>query len=424
MGRLVWGDPGQNVHCTDDDYTVPEPHETESESQSHYKKVDLINIVMVRRGKCSFTTKVKVARKKGAHAVIIVDKEDSTLKTSDIRRIIVADDGYGDTIHIPSVLIAKDEGNKLIAAVKQDASASVVVELKWTVPTNSVVEMDLWMSSASKESAHFLREFAPKRKLLNRVMKFHPHYAVFSLPSSDKAVYNELCLDSTGKFCAEDPDGSGKVTGKMVLEEDVRQLCIHEVTKIQQFPMILGTILYYAEPYWEYVRHFLETCPLDAENPQDRFGTDCAERVMRTVGIDVARVQKCMIETTEEKLQEQRENQAWSPHAVRINGWRYSGILDADLVARALCAGFVNKPDECKALIRPRDPFKIYTGAPVQSGVGWFTFFVVLTVSGCLLCTATVLYSRHLKMDVRTALREEVMLEVQAQMGEYSKLRS
>jgi len=32
---------------------------------------------MVRRGKCSLTTKVKVAYEKGAHAVLIVDLEDS-----------------------------------------------------------------------------------------------------------------------------------------------------------------------------------------------------------------------------------------------------------------------------------------------------------------------------------------------------------
>ena len=52
-------------------------------------------------------TKVKVASAKGAHAVIIVDKEDSTLTAHDLQNIIVADDGYGSTISIPSILISK-----------------------------------------------------------------------------------------------------------------------------------------------------------------------------------------------------------------------------------------------------------------------------------------------------------------------------
>lgn len=425
LGRLVYGPPKKNAHCDTDDYEVPKPHETKSSTYS-FKEVDLINIVMVRRGHCSFTTKVKVAREKGAHAVIIVDKADSTLTTADMKRIIVADDGYGDTIHIPSILIAKDEGNKLIAAVQQNPS--VVVELKWSVPTNHIVDMDVWMSSASMESMKFMHKFAPKRRVLNEVMRFHPHYAVFSMPKDDPHVYHELCSDETASYCAEDPDGSGLITGKMVLDEDVRQLCIHEETKLERMsrPLQPGKTypIEYAEKYWEYVQEFLPNCPLDAENAEDRFGPACAERLMARLGIDVDRVQKCMRETSEKKLKNERENPAWSPRAVRINGWRYSGILEADLVTRAICAGFVTPPVECETLIRPRDPTKIYTGEPVQSGVGWFTFFGVLAVTACLTCVAMLLYKRHLKKDVRTVLREEVMLEVQAQMGEYSKLQS
>lgn len=34
--------------------------------------------------------------------------------------------------------------------------------------------------------------------------------------------------------------------------------------------------------------------------------------------------------------------EAWSPRAIRINGWRYSGMLEADLVVRAVCSGFIH----------------------------------------------------------------------------------
>merc|ERR1719410_3354258 len=114
VGRLVYGESKGNVHCTEDDYDIPEP-ETEERGDSK-ASVKMIDIVLVRRGKCSFTTKVKTAYKKGAHAVIIIDREDSDLTTSSLKNIIVGDDGYGDSIHIPSVLIAKTEGNTLIEA--------------------------------------------------------------------------------------------------------------------------------------------------------------------------------------------------------------------------------------------------------------------------------------------------------------------
>lgn len=69
---------------------------------------------------------------------------------------------------------------------------------------------------------------------MNQVLKFRPHYAVFSVPSSDPSIYRDMCSDTSGKYCAEAPDASGVVTGKAVLEEDVRQLCVHEMTKVQR----------------------------------------------------------------------------------------------------------------------------------------------------------------------------------------------
>ncbi len=44
---------------------------------------------------CTFVSKVKVAERKGADAVIIVDKADSTKTAEEIQNLIVADDGYG-----------------------------------------------------------------------------------------------------------------------------------------------------------------------------------------------------------------------------------------------------------------------------------------------------------------------------------------
>merc|ERR1712176_833085 len=59
VGKLVYGEPKSNFHCTEDDYEIPDP-ETEKRGDSE-TSVKMINIVSVRRGKYSFTTKVKTA---------------------------------------------------------------------------------------------------------------------------------------------------------------------------------------------------------------------------------------------------------------------------------------------------------------------------------------------------------------------------
>jgi len=421
LGSLVYGESQLNhQHCAADDYTVStmEKFGTDSNSQ----KTRLINIILVRRGKCSFTTKVKVAYDKGAHAVIIVDREDSELTTADMKNIIVADDGFGDKIHIPSVLIAKTEGNKLIEAAK---SGQVLVELAWDLPTDHIVVTDLWMSSASQVSLKFLKEFSPKRRVLNEVMIFQPHYAVFGMDGSNPQIYNGLCSDDSGQFCAEDPDGAGPIKGKDVLDEDVRQLCIHMVHKVLRSTEASTKAgkpgVEYAAKYWDYVEQLLDSCPLGLANPQDRFGTECSTRLMNKVGIDVPRVAACVRVNTTSYLKAEREHQAWSPRALRINGWRYSGILDADLVMRAICSGFVTQPTECADLMKKRDPFVPYF-EPKPEGVTFLQMLMWLLGVCLVLFGSMLLYKRYLKKEMRTTLREEVMLEVQAQMGEYQKM--
>jgi hypothetical protein len=423
LGRLVYGESRLNkTHCTADDYDLPDP-ETRT-AAGGYQKAKLINIVVVRRGSCSFTTKVKVAYEKGAHAVIIVDKAESTLKRKDISNIIVADDGYGGAIHIPSILVAKEDGEPLIGAASR---STVVVELAWDIPMDSVVTLDLWMSSASHESNMFLKEFASKRRALNQVMSFNPHYAVMSMDGGDPGVFQGLCSDDTGRYCAEDPDGAGDVTGKDVLDEDVRQLCIHENTKaVRANPEDITNSAHaveYAAKFWDYIEKYLDSCPLEATNPDQRFGLTCSNKIMKSVGIDTAAVADCVARTTEEKLKLERRNQAWSPRALRINGWRYSGMLTADLVSRAVCSGFIHQPEECKTLFKPRDVFKPYV-IHEDGGVSFGTMLLWLSLTILLGFGCMLLYKRYLKADMRTTLREEVMLEVQAQMGQYGRLSS
>merc|ERR1712072_1316942 len=115
-----------------DDHELPKLDTVHNSASKSHDRVRIINIVMVRRGECSFVTKVKVASKKGAHAVIIVDREDSSLTSHDLQNVIVADDGWGKSISIPSVLISRYDGEPLIAAAKHQET---IVELVWDIPT-------------------------------------------------------------------------------------------------------------------------------------------------------------------------------------------------------------------------------------------------------------------------------------------------
>merc|ERR1712232_975786 len=97
--------------------------------------------------------------------------------------------------------------------------------------------------------------------------------------------------------------------------------------------------------------------------------------------------------------------------------------MDADLVTRAVCSGFVEKPKECQDLIAPRDPMEKFKGMMGKAhGVNqrWFVgglCSMVLFVFGIFIC-----YRRALRRNLQKAVREEVMLEVQAAMTTYNRL--
>lgn len=95
------------------------------------------------RGECTFTTKVRNIEKLGVKlAIIIDDREESS------ENLIMADDGTGHSINIPSFIIRKKEGNIIKSFVINDPSTSVYLkaELEMTHPDNRV-EYELWYSS-------------------------------------------------------------------------------------------------------------------------------------------------------------------------------------------------------------------------------------------------------------------------------------
>ena len=62
-------------------------------------------IILAERNDCTFTQKSLVAQKEGAHLAIIMDSIDENPE-----RIIMADDGRGQLVHIPTILINKEDG--------------------------------------------------------------------------------------------------------------------------------------------------------------------------------------------------------------------------------------------------------------------------------------------------------------------------
>jgi len=98
--------------------------------------------VIVDRGNCHFVTKVENLQKVGARAAIVVDNLDEYVT------VVMANDGQGWTVNIPSLFLKKREGDKLKNYLTEhpDSQVHMSVNLQINSPDNRV-EYELWYSS-------------------------------------------------------------------------------------------------------------------------------------------------------------------------------------------------------------------------------------------------------------------------------------
>ncbi|CAD7968674.1 unnamed protein product [Amoebophrya sp. A120] len=430
IGKILYGESKNgNNHCDADDYSI-------EESQMPNEDSNLMPIVLVQRGKCSFAKKVKVAEEaKKASAVIIIDKESSGKTSEQIQATIMADDesGTGQNVKIPSILISYFEGNKLINAVRkaEEENEAVLVKLAWDIPQSNYVLADFWFSSGSREANRFLKNFAELAESFKELLSFVPHYHIISLPAESDTM--SLCLETEdeadkNKFCAADPDGAGTATGRQVVEEDLRQICLFKNSEKWTNPEVKqsGELFGYSEAFWKYLRAFWKQCT-DSGRDFTKFTKKCSYEVMEQINgslsaknkIDIDNIKQCTKKDWKSLLKKEIRNHAWSPLALRINGWRYSGPIESNLVMRSICGGYLKRPEQCERFAQ----LVAYTGTGASDNLMTFTkFFVLLGIVLIFFFILFHVYKKYLTSSVRHALREEVMLEVRSQMADYAPL--
>merc|ERR1712228_714593 len=113
-------------------------------------------------------------------------------------------------------------------------------------------------------------------------------------------------------------------------------------------------------------------------------------------------------------------NVAWAPLAIRINGWRYAGNLEKDLVAKALCSGYTVQPPECAIILRGEDLLSNFVNEGKWNWNQIVLGSIVILASIALL--TTIIMKKCFARTFRRALQEEVMLEVQSAMADYKMM--
>lgn len=276
-------------------------------------------ILMVDRGGCTFVKKVRNAQRAGAAGVIIADNaclcSDQACMTAmgttqcETAEPIMADDGSGADISIPSFLMFKVDADKVKNELTQ--SHPVQIEMSWKLPNpDDRVEYDLWTVPKDPSSQEFLATFKKLAVALGDKAYFSPHQYIYDGVRShcqgndgENFCFN-LCTNN-GRYCATDPDNDLEkgISGADVVRESLRRLCIWHNYGVSDG---IGV------KWWDYVAEFMKRC----DSPDYFANQDCVKDAYKHAGVDGDLIARCMTDsggldtdTTNAKLEKEIQSQ-------------------------------------------------------------------------------------------------------------------
>jgi len=322
-------------------------------------------ILMVDRGSCTFVQKVRNAQHSGAVAVLIADNtcqckhvgkdkggcvQDPGTSCEE-REPLMADDGSGTDITVPTMLMFKQDADPL--KVELETGKPVRVEMSWSVPNpDDHVEYDLWSTVTDDKSQTFMKMWMDAQLALGDRAAFTPHYYIYDGVKAKCRDSNGLNLCYTlctneGRYCAIDPDNDLDygISGANVVEESLRRLCIWDIYGNS------GT----GPELFQYVREF-ELC----DNEEDFTKPKCINDAMSRANVDPKKVTKCVKQSggtepneqnirLQDQMEEVEKNGIIVLPVAYVNGVPIRGTLDFDVVFKAVCSGYSDgtTPDIC-----------------------------------------------------------------------------
>mmetsp|Transcript_18486 Transcript_18486/g.40002 ORF Transcript_18486/g.40002 Transcript_18486/m.40002 type:complete len:522 (+) Transcript_18486:153-1718(+) len=319
-------------------------------------------VLMVDRGGCTFVQKARNAQRVGAAGMIIADNSclcSAKQCTSDPghqceeREPIMADDGSGSDISIPSFLMFKQDADGVKAEVM--ANHPVRIEMTWSLPNpDDRVEYELWTTPTDVISRDFQKEFKEASVSLGKRAYFTPQMYIYNGKLSgcqgingENDCYN-LCTNN-GRYCATDPDNDldRGISGADVVMESLRRICIWN-----QYGQEDGV----GEPWWDYVSEFIFRC-----NTEEFFSSkQCIADAMKRANVDEKKIDQCMSDSgglegdvdnilMEGQLLAKDKSGVVILPAMYVNRVSIRGSLELEVVFKAICAGYASgtTPEVC-----------------------------------------------------------------------------
>eukprot|EP00567_Pseudictyota_dubia_P013407 CAMPEP_0197444702 /NCGR_PEP_ID=MMETSP1175-20131217/10126_1 /TAXON_ID=1003142 /ORGANISM="Triceratium dubium, Strain CCMP147" /LENGTH=290 /DNA_ID=CAMNT_0042975539 /DNA_START=190 /DNA_END=1059 /DNA_ORIENTATION=- len=268
---------------------------------------------------------------------------------------IMADDGSGSDISIPSFLMHKHDADLVKGLLK--SNQPVQMEMAWALPSpDNHVEYEIWTTPSTWFGKNFLKQFKTAALALGGHASFTPYMFIYDGQTAGCRGFDgtnqcySLCTNN-GRYCAQDPDNNldEGISGADVVKESVRQMCIWE-----HYGQENGI----GAQWWDYVNQFAHRC----ERNPGYFNNDaCIKDAMAHSGVNFDKIEACMVDSGGleddkdtnrilQKLVDKKKDLgvAVLPSAF-VNGSPLRGELSFSVMFKAICAGYLEgtEPEIC-----------------------------------------------------------------------------
>ncbi|EGR32389.1 vacuolar sorting receptor, putative [Ichthyophthirius multifiliis] len=370
------------------------PLESTENNQQH-------TFVLIQRGECSFVTKVFNAQLFGGKVIILMDDKKENYD------ILMSDDGMGDRVIIPSIFIHFEYGNLLKSLLEDKKQVTLQIEFE----ENKYKKSDyiFWISLPSITVNKLIYNFNQVRKnLKGNNVQFEPSYDIYVCFECQLEQFANPISDCilNGRFCANDPDlpNIGQInsrniaTGKNVVEESLRQICIFDQDE---------------ELWWEYMLIFAQEC----DKPQ-LYEVCSQQLVIQIKNLDQEEFKKCYNDNIKNPNSPLLKRQLDLQSKYRINTWPsvtindlvYRGNLDGNSIMEAICSSLEEPKEECEYYV---DPLKqrVEQISNLGKNNGATIIIIVIVMLFCfvvLFVLMACLYRRFFKKEMQQDMNNQI----------------
>lgn len=374
---------------------------------------DITPFFIAERGDCSFVKKVRNLEAIGVSVAIIIDSQ-----SDDVDTLVMSDDGTGGGIRIPSMIIGKTEGRKLLdflkRASKEELEQTAIMAQFVMEKPDDRVEYDIWFTSSNDRALDFISDFKEYDQKFGDKVLMQPHYVFWQCPNCEADYIKNDCF-ANGKYCATEASND-KIKGQDIILEDLREICIYDK--------------YYSESktrhlWWAYMQYVHQNC-------YDIINEDCSKRAHERLSLNFQETDQCVKDsfngrnwtspnTTNSKIDSEigywKTFGAGMYPAVVINNRTYRGQLEDLAVFNALCAGFQTTPSMCQSTLNNYKPdFVASPEDGIRGGV------IVGIVTGLILLNVVIVYCY--RRYSRREMQSQMHVQIESAVSQYFAMSS